>query len=107
MTLLRAITLNTEAWQAQARATGSATSGMASRSLRAICQEARRAPCGYCWADDPAWPSSFNGTAPDGLHLSRFAAARQLGLISAADTTAVIEAADVFTEATIVRDGDR
>jgi len=40
-----------------------------------IIEDARRATCGHCWADGPAWACSFSGTGPDGLHLARFARA--------------------------------
>ena len=104
--LIRAITANMEAGEHLTSSTDSA-SAMAPRSLRAICRDARTAPGGCCWAHDPAWPCSFSGTGPDGLHLSRFAAARQRELISEADMTAVIQGVGLFTEATIIRDGDR
>ena len=74
------------------------------RTLHAICELTRLAACGYCWADTPAQPCAFSGTGPDGLHIARFAAAVRRGLITAADFTAVIETAGVFTSATIVYD---
>jgi hypothetical protein len=42
------------------------------RALAGI-EDARRATCGHCRADGPAWACSFSGTGPDGLHLARFA----------------------------------
>ena len=45
------------------------------RSLAGIIEDVRRAACGHCWADGPAWACSFSGTGPDGLHLARFARA--------------------------------
>ncbi len=74
------------------------------RTLHAICELTRLAACGYCWADTPGQPCAFSGTGPDGLHIARFAAAKRRGVITAADFTAVIETAGVFTNATIVYD---
>jgi hypothetical protein len=74
------------------------------RSLHVICELTRLAACGYCWADTPTQPCVSSGTGPDGLHIARFAAARRRGLITEADFAAVIEAAGVFTKATIVYD---
>ena len=74
------------------------------QSLHVICELTRLATCGYCWAGTPTQPCVFSGTGPDGLHIARFAAAVRRGLITAADFTAVIETAVVFTNATIVYD---
>ena len=43
----------------------------------------------------------------DGYHLARFAAARRRGLITAAEMDAVLDAAEVITNGTIVRDSAR
>jgi hypothetical protein len=49
---------------------------------------ARRAVCGRCCADSPAWRAHF--PVPDGLHLARFARARLRGLISEAPMAAML-----------------
>ena len=74
------------------------------RSLHAICELTRLAVCDYCWADTLTQPCVFPSSGPDGLHISRFAAARRRGLITEADFAVVIEAAGAFTNATIVYD---
>jgi hypothetical protein len=43
------------------------------RTLAQIIEDARRAVCGNCLADSPAW--AFSGTGRDGLHPARFARA--------------------------------
>ena len=45
--------------------------GAVPRILADIIEDARRAVCGHCCADSPAWRRPFSGT-PDGLHLARF-----------------------------------
>ncbi len=76
------------------------------RTLAGIIEDARRATCGHCWADDPSWACSFSGTGPDGLHLARFARARRRGIISEADMAVVLAAAgDVFTDARLISGG--
>ena len=52
----------------------------------------------------PTQPCVSSGAGPDGLHVARFAAARCRGLITGADFAAVIEAAGVFTNGTVVYD---
>ncbi len=49
------------------------------RTLTQIIKDARRAVCGHCLADSPAWACAFSGTGPDGLHLARFARAQRGG----------------------------
>ncbi len=44
------------------------------RALGGIIEDARRATCGHCWADGPAWACSFSGT--------EFAAAERHGTAS-------------------------
>jgi hypothetical protein len=78
------------------------TTAAAPRSLHAICELTRLATCGYCGADRLHWPCV--SADPDGLHIARFAAALRRGLITEADFATVIEAAGVFTNATIVYD---
>jgi hypothetical protein len=74
------------------------------RTLHAICELARLAACGVCQAGAPTQPCVCSGSGPDGLHVARFAAALHRGLITSADFAAVIDAAGVFTNATIVYD---
>ena len=77
---------------------------VAPRSLHVICELTRLATCGYCRADTPHWPCVCSDAGPDGLHIARFAAALRRGLITEADFAAIIEMAEVFTNATIVYD---
>ena len=84
--------------------TTASTTAAAPRSPHAICELTRLAACGYCGADTPHWPCVSSGTDADGLHIARFAAALRRGLITEADFSMVIEAAGVFTNATIVYD---
>jgi hypothetical protein len=74
------------------------------RSLHVICELTRLAICDYCWAGTLTQPCVCSGKGPDGLHIARFAAALRRGLITEADFAAVIEAAGVFTNGTIVYD---
>jgi hypothetical protein len=62
--------------------------GAVPRILADIIEDARRAVCGHCCADSPAWRAHF--PAPDGLHLARFARARLRGLISEAPMAAML-----------------
>jgi hypothetical protein len=74
------------------------------RTLHAICELARLAACGICRAGAPTQPCVCSGSGPDGLHVARFVAALRRRLITSADFAAVIDAAGVFTNATIVYD---
>jgi hypothetical protein len=74
------------------------------RSLHAICELTRLAACSYCQAATLGQPCASSGTGPDGLHIARFAAAYRRGLITAADFTAVTQAAGTFGNATLVYD---
>jgi hypothetical protein len=56
-----------------------------------------RVNCGQCWAR-PGEPCD----APGGYHLARFVRARRRGLISEPDLRAVLQAAVVFTLATVI-----
>jgi hypothetical protein len=80
------------------------------RRIDAACADAELAECGECGAGSHI-PCEFASGQADhggaGYHMARFAAARSAGLISAADMTAVIEAAGVFTTATVIRAGTR
>src|SRR5690348_9646930 len=72
------------------------------RTLHAICEHAAcLVNCGQCWAR-PGTPCDGD----DGYHVARFTRASRKGLLTAQDMATVLEAAgDVFTNATIVRDG--
>ena len=86
------------------------------RSLHQICVDTSRATCGECWA--PPGDECVYTTAPvsvpvtkgtpvrpvRGYHVARFARAERRGLISAADLTAVLDMAIVFTAATVIYD---
>ena len=75
----------------------------AARSLRAICEDARRGPCAYC-SGQPGEPGAFSGTGPDGYHIGRFAAALKAGLVSGDDLIAVVREAMFFTLRTVIYD---
>ena len=86
------------------------------RSLHQICVDTSRATCGECWAapgDECACTTApvsvpvTKGTPVRpvrGYHVARFARAERRGLISAADLTAVLDMAIVFTAATVIYD---
>jgi hypothetical protein len=74
------------------------------RSMHAICELIQLAACDCCRAAGPEWPCTSSEGGPDGFHIARFAAARGRGLITAADFAAVIQAAGVFGNATVVYD---
>ena len=63
------------------------------RAARPHCSAGRTQPC--------ALPR------PGGCHMARFARARREGLITAAEMAAVIKAAGVFTNGTVIRGGMR
>ncbi len=75
------------------------------RPIAAVCADAELTGCGVCGAG-PHIPCAFAsgpaGSDGPGYHMARFAAARRAGLISEADMAAVIEAAGVFTAATVI-----
>jgi hypothetical protein len=88
----------------------------AARSLHEICEDARRANCGECWAlpgDEcvytsipvsvPITPGTPVQTAR-GYHVARFGRAMRRGLISGADLIAVLRELDAFTNNTLVYD---
>ena len=74
------------------------------RTLHPICELTRLAACGYCPADGLDRPCTSSETGPEGYHVARFAAAMRRGLITGADFAVVLEAAGVFTNATLVYD---
>jgi hypothetical protein len=91
----------------------------AARSLHEICEDARRANCGVCWAlpgDECVFttaPASVPVTRDTamlslrGYHVGRFGRAMRRGLISGPDLVAVLQAAVVFTLSTVIYDGDQ
>jgi hypothetical protein len=80
------------------------TGQMRPRTLHALCEQAARLiPCEHC-----GQRPSRACQRPAGFHLARFAQARRRGLLTADEMAMVIWAAgDVFTAATIIRDGGR
>jgi hypothetical protein len=88
----------------------------AARSLREVCEAARQANCGECWAQ-PGDECVFT-TAPvsvpvtpgtpvkpaRGYHVARFARAMRRGLITGPDLIAVLDTLVVFTTSTVVYD---
>ncbi len=93
-----------------------AASPPAARTLHEICEDARQANCGECWAlpgDECVYttvPVSVPVT-PDtpvrparGYHVARFGRAMRRGLISGRDLMAVLEALPAFTTSTVVWD---
>lgn len=96
--------------------TTTAASPPTARSLHEICEDARRANCGECWAlpgDEcvfttaPASVPVTSGTAVRpvrGYHVARFGRAMRRGLISGPDLVAVLGTAGVFTSDTVVYD---
>jgi hypothetical protein len=86
-----------------ARATRAQTGRQFPRTLHALCEQAARLlPCEHCGAA-PGTPCD----GPDGYHLARFAAARRRGLITAQEMDAVLDAAGVITNGTIIEGGVR
>jgi hypothetical protein len=78
------------------------TETAAVRSLHEICETAKLTSCAFCDARPGSWCLV---TGAPGIHLARFARARTTGLLTAAEFASVIADADVFTGATVVRDG--
>jgi hypothetical protein len=85
-------------------------------TLHQICERARYATCGYCWAE-PGEECAFT-TAPvsvpvtpgaplrpvRGYHVARFGRAFRRGLVSAAEFLAVTDAAGAFTADSVIWD---
>jgi hypothetical protein len=78
-----------------------AQSGITPHAWRTRCAE-QRAACPHCSAGRTQ-PCALPG--PGGCDMARFARARREGLITAAEMTAVIKAAGVFTNGTVIRGG--
>jgi hypothetical protein len=91
----------------------------ARRSLHQICEDARRANCGECWAlpGDECVFTSVPASVPvvpgtrmlpaRGYHVARFGRAQRRGLISGPDLMAVLDTAGVFTTSTVIYDEGR
>ncbi len=76
------------------------------RTLHALCEQAARLiRCGQCGQKRGRACSDAGGL--DCFHLGRFAQAVVRDLMTAAEFARVIEDLDVFTAATIIRDGAR
>jgi hypothetical protein len=75
-------------------------------SLHAVCELARLANCGCCWAR-PGQPCATGRDGAAGYHLARFARAERRGLISTTAFDAVLAATGqgMFDGSTIVFDG--
>ena len=89
----------------------SAPAVVAAPSMHVICELARLANCGHCWARSEH-PCAVGRDRTEGYHLARFVRAARRGLISAADFDAVLAVAGerMFDGAAIVFDdvpGDR
>jgi hypothetical protein len=86
------------------------------RPLREICEGARSANCGYCWAlpgDEciyttaPASVPVTNDTPMHpvhGYHVARFGRAFRRGLITGPELITVLQTVGAFTESTVVWD---
>jgi hypothetical protein len=73
------------------------------RTLHALCEQAARlTDCEHCGARPG---SACRGRA--GFHLDRFITAAVQGLMVADEFATVLSGLDVFTGATLIRDGDR
>lgn len=74
------------------------------RTLHALCEQSGRlVDCGHCWAR----PGTPCVSGPDGYHLARFARAYRRGLLTGPEFTGLIADGDVFTGATVIRDGEQ
>jgi lipoate synthase len=79
------------------------TAVAAPRSIHSICELARLANCGECWAP-PQVPCLRGSKGTRGYHVARFARARRRGLISPEDLMAVLDDVEVFANSTVVYD---
>jgi hypothetical protein len=84
------------------------------RPLHEICEDARRANCGECWA--PPGDECVFTTIPvsvpvtpgtpvrpvRGYHVARFGRAMRRGLITGPDLMAVLDTAGAFTTSTVI-----
>jgi hypothetical protein len=77
----------------------------AARSHHAICELARLADCGECWAPSRV-PCLRGSRGTRGYHVARFARAYRRGLLTGADLNAVLDHAEVFCNSTVIYDGN-
>ena len=77
------------------------------RSLASLCELARLARCGHCFAG-PHQPCNGLGDGRlDGAHLARYARAARCGLIRGPEFCLVLAlAGDTFTSGTVIGGGD-
>ena len=76
------------------------------RTLHALCEQgARLIPCTYCGQKPGRACSDTWGL--DGYHLRRFVGAIGRGLMTVGELPTVLAGVDVFTLATVIRDGAR
>ena len=73
----------------------------AARSLREICEDARRVNCGQCWQRPGPL---YTVTGPAGDHLARYQRAERRGLITRADLAAVVAGLGVIAGHVIIRE---
>jgi hypothetical protein len=86
-----------------ARATRARAGRQRPRTLHALIEQAARLlPCEHCGGR----PGNACDGA-DGYHLARLAEARRRGLITAPEMDAILDAAGVITNGTVIRDGTR
>ncbi len=88
----------------------------AARSLQEICESAREANCGHCWAlpGDECVFTSVPVSVPvtrdtpllpaRGYHVARFARAMRRGVISGPELIAVLQTVGAFTGSTVIYD---
>ena len=78
------------------------------RPLAEICEAARLANCGQCWAPPGVPCTTHPVTGADGFHVARFGRAMRRGLISGPEFVAALAVPDAFTNATVIyADGAR
>jgi hypothetical protein len=77
------------------------------RSLAALCDLARLARCGHCFAGPNQFCNGVGLGRQNGIHLARFASAAVCGLIRSHEISLVLElAGDTFTSGTVIGGGD-
>jgi hypothetical protein len=73
------------------------------RSLASLCDLARLARCGYCFAGPNQFCNGVGLGRPNAVHLARFASAAVCGLIRSHEISVVLElAGDTFTSGTVI-----
>ena len=76
---------------------------LTTRTMHDICEAARLATCGECWSASQA-PCLRGDHGTKGYHVAKFARARRRGLLSDSDLMAVLDAAVVFGNSTVIYD---